>query len=788
MTAQSSTRNRLLTYYLYRLGRLKYLMILLLLFGFLTFPLYSVFLEGYAAEVLSVVDIGTTNRVICEDLGWKIFAVGVAGGLVVMLIIGLEAFRYLHKKKYVNMDMSLPVNHTQRFFGDLLAMLTAQFVPVFLVCGIGGAISAHVRSLDYTQFYVLNGGTPSYLRQCERLESMIPTFIIASAMLVAMSLFVISFCGRTPVAVIMTIAVQFAIPLSTYCIWIIALSGAYGASSYSVMDTSVMSLLSPLGYLFSAGMNETHRLLNGSPWGYIFIVTYIAALTAGSYFVQKHRRNERTGEPFVYKFARHGFTALYILAVIALFSMAAFAPDYARFTIFFNSSPLVNSVNTDNSAIMIFTGLGAALVIFIIMELIGGGRLKKFPLAAARFTVTAGMCLGLCALMPMTGCFGYSSYVPTASEADRANISFYNSGDYTGDFTVPYEEAAALHKRILEEVPGRRVNPYFNAANIHITFTYLNDSRYIAERVYELNESYARDIYEMYFRNGGFANHYTGRYEGGAASSSTRSEDGQWITVEYPREQFAFLWTTNVRPVDGKNEEDYMIKSDVNVDELMNTMIEEAKATTFEQYYLSSYSPPKYINVRTKTYYGSSITGENTSSDYDNYYRVYPFYTKTVALLKEHGIDLFPDEQPDYSEYSVFLIKPDEGAIYGSVENSFTMNSYNSNLFNDLSFTGIHRLTAGSDELKEIMTYTAEESYYKGKERYYVWVTDGHYGQNVSNICLYPVTEEHTARAAEIWGALPIAQEELDNLHDHGNIFSIEEVEEYDAMTAARNQ
>ena len=139
MTAQSSTKNRFIQYYMYRLGKLKNLMIILSFFGLMTFPLYSLLLERYAAAVTSPVDLENgsylTYKNLCEDLGWKLFYAGVLCGVVVMLLILLEGFRYLHRKKFVNMDMALPLTHTERFFGDLLAVITAQFVRFWQCAG-----------------------------------------------------------------------------------------------------------------------------------------------------------------------------------------------------------------------------------------------------------------------------------------------------------------------------------------------------------------------------------------------------------------------------------------------------------------------------------------------------------------------------------------------------------------------------------------------------------------------------------------------------------------------------
>ena len=43
-----------------------------------------------------------------------------------------------------------------------------------------------------------------------------------------------------------------------------------------------------------------------------------------------------------------------------------------------------------------------------------------------------------------------------------------------------------------------------------------------------------------------------------------------------------------------------------------------------------------------------------------------------------------------------------------------------------------------------------------------------------------PITEAHTLRAAEIYASLPVAQEEIDNLRDHGDILPVDAADEYE--------
>ena len=135
MTAQVSTAKRpgFLTYFLYRLGKLKFLTVILALLEFFTFPYYLIILDRFTLMALEPgpndEDMLETLRALTDGFNWYLFAAAIFGAMIVSFIIILSAFRYLHSKQYVNMDMTLPITHTQRFFGDMLASFTSVFVP-----------------------------------------------------------------------------------------------------------------------------------------------------------------------------------------------------------------------------------------------------------------------------------------------------------------------------------------------------------------------------------------------------------------------------------------------------------------------------------------------------------------------------------------------------------------------------------------------------------------------------------------------------------------------------------
>lgn len=89
----------------------------------------------------------------------------------------------------------------------------------------------------------------------------------------------------------------------------------------------------------------------------------------------------------------------------------------------------------------------------------------------------------------------------------------------------------------------------------------------------------------------------------------------------------------------------------------------------------------------------------------------------------------------------------------------------------------MRRLTDEPELLNELMSYTAEKTSYQGDERYYIWLSYLYYDQDVGNGNLYPITEAHTARAAELYSSLPVADKEMRNIAETGSIFSSAEIQ-----------
>ena len=757
MTAQSSTKNRFLQYYMYRFGKLKYLMMILSFFGLLTFPLYSLLLERYAAAMIDRNDlengIYTTYKALCEDLGWKLFYAGALCGIVVMLLILLEGFRYLHKKKFVNMDMALPLTHTERFFGDLLAVMTAQFVPLLVMCGIGKIAAVHLKSLDFSEYYSTKV-IPQPLLLCDRMEALIPQFITAALMLLFMSLFVISFCGRTPIAVMMTVFVQIAVPVITITLGLISVSNAYGASEGALgFDISLFSLLSPFGYLMAAGYGDQHYLLNGSPWGYLFIAGYLAALCAGAFLLQKHRRAERTGEPFVYKYARHGFTALYILAATAFFSVRILVPKIASYYGFYQ---LLGGAGANiDTWVFITLWIAVTLIILTVAEIMGGGKPKQIPFTAVRYTATTALSFGVCAGALLTGGYGYETYIPTPVEADSAYINFMNVYDWI-NFNVPYDTAVELHKKILVDRPFADKNsPITREDGIPVTIMYQNGDKFVAERVYNVDDEYISELYNMYFEYGSFSQ----KYERPVSREITylNKENYHWETIGLvPTNQYVYVYKNGSEMINS----DERIKTDIGVDELYEAMKADAAEVTFETIYLTPYRAPVKVYVYQEINYPQdAYTGISSTHMTDLDYTIYPFFMRTVALFAEHGTDLFPEK--DYSASRPFIVKVREEDIKGNVELSGWLRSVFWNMVMEPSSPVMHRLKANSPEFRELLGYTAEKTAYTGNERYYLVIYNppGTSDKDYADFC--PITEANTARAAEIWSAAPYADTEI---------------------------
>lgn len=733
MTAQvSEKRSEFLNYFLYKLGKLKFILIASCILAFFTFPFNTFiqdrWIQAKLADMASVNPAGGVSETLLAvrrlegayTVSTMICYLCIAALGIITFWTIKDSFRYLGSKKYLNMDMSLPVSHKNRFIADALVSFSVTFVPCALAAAIAFVVMAHTMSLDFS--------IDDYIRtlaasQCDNTAKQMPMFLFAYLLMYALSLFCMSFCGRGIECVTVPVLMNIAIPASIMFIYETAISACYGSTqnAAALVDFTPLAVTSPLGFVWNYMGKRTEAHV------YVLAGIFAAALVIGSYFVQKHRRNERVGNAFVFKYARPVVLGISVLAITAFFTWKLFPAQSPEMR-------AVQRVESASASLYITLLIASTLVFYVAGELIGGEDIKKLPKILLKYAVTAGACLLICSLSTLTGGFGYSNYIPPADKVSKVNINYWDYGDSISSGNISYEAAAAVHKKIIES--GFRPDyddPDAVYASLNLTYLDEND-RYIDERTYYVTDEYTEEIYKMCFEGGYERYSYiiTGDRE------FTDNNPDCYVYI-YDDSGFGAL----------QNE----IRTDITFDELQAAFDADKTKLTYERMYKSAYEPS--VNLYVKT--GNASAGVGAQG-----FPIYPFFDSTLALLREHGIELFDHRQEMTAAYLVKTTN-DMGYAESNMSGFSLMQLYNKDKVQ------LGAVDIGSPEFEELWKDIANMTMYSScGDRYWLCVIYWNKGSQVQEnegeeavvydgyytAEYYPVVEEYTSRAAELFGSL----------------------------------
>ena len=156
MTAQNSANKsvfyKFLPYYLNKVKYLRPQLIMSIIFSVLSYPAFMLIInilcpvERELLELSQYISDPTPEqyemnmalldkRSLLYSLLIAEIVIGVlslVGLFIFTFVTTLRSFRCLHNKSVVDMDMSLPINHNTRFFGDLAAVFTVNILPHFI--------------------------------------------------------------------------------------------------------------------------------------------------------------------------------------------------------------------------------------------------------------------------------------------------------------------------------------------------------------------------------------------------------------------------------------------------------------------------------------------------------------------------------------------------------------------------------------------------------------------------------------------------------------------------------
>lgn len=467
MTAQNSANKsvfyKFLPYYLNKVKYLRPQLIMSIIFSVLSYPVFIVLgsigcvLEADCQRLTGLYD-GVVSNATNEQYAmyiaardkidlWSSFMIAevligalcLAGLFVFTFVTTLRSFRYLYNKSVVDMDMSLPVDHNTRFFGDLAAVFTVNILPHLVAILLGQIL---LPFADFSAFDT-QGDTQAIVEAI--MGPMAFTGLFMCVMEIAITLLLISFCGRLAEACVYPILINFAIPVIHLMTINLVESGVYGAvlypsaisaaagSAYPITASSplgmmIMTLYSMMSISCKGSVSDCGPIFRPE-FGIPALLVTLACL-AGAYFLIKYRRAERVGMPYVYRGMGLVIPGIVIFAITVPVSYFISinvrgqedTMDYYSFT-------------QNNIPGMIIGTIISTFILYIIMELISGRNFRKFGLSVAKWAGTLAACALICFGLNMANGFGAAYYVPNPDRVASASMSYYNSDSF-GDRTA----------------------------------------------------------------------------------------------------------------------------------------------------------------------------------------------------------------------------------------------------------------------------------------------------------------------------------------------------------------
>lgn len=407
--ALKTIKNRFLKYYLYRIGVQKNKIIMLSILAVLSYPLVATTLAFYN-DKSDVYNYYLVASVIIASMALIITS-------FMSFIVAFASVDYLHDRTIVDMAYSLPISAKQRFWGDFLAGATVASVPYILSSVIGIVI----YNFAYYNHQEIFGSVPP-----AHVFSYMVTGLVIILMVYILTIFVSMLCGSKVEAVIYSFMINAIIP----AVLAIAASSIYVSVygvNYGEIIQKLISTTSPIGLIIGTGINLVTFAYSGFPYAYIYspqifipVIVFFGLLVAASYYLNKKRRAELVGMPFVYRFAYHVFMTLNIYIFVGLFVMGIY-----------------NTKQAEARTPIIIAMLVITFVDFVIFDVIKNRGFRKFQYTILRYAATVAGCYAVSWLIMSAEGFGMMEKIPEMDNISSVSINYdpmtkvYMSGSIT---------------------------------------------------------------------------------------------------------------------------------------------------------------------------------------------------------------------------------------------------------------------------------------------------------------------------------------------------------------------
>ncbi len=367
-------------------------------------------------------------------------------GLYIMALTGgVRCFEVLTRRSKTDTLMCLPLNHSQRFWGDFLTGYITSVAPIIPAGIVGIIIGAIAQGSRPTEHYV----------KFAFLYAMTTFFFMTFAY--SLSVLAAALCGNISGGIV-TSAILAVVSIGVTECWgrffiqcIVGFTGNQYPENKLIEPIPSSTIFAELFKLFSAidlsVTNSINDLLNNSfailnPLNVIFYILLPAGITALAYCIAKRRKCEHTGEIFA---AKHSAAAVTIMLIVT-----ATGGVCCLFTSNFNW--------IFASIACVITSAVICLAVELILRL-GVNKLGKRVIVYAVSTVAA---VGFSVLIEVTHALGMSFYIPSADKIKsvefiqggyQSDITQYNAY-YTFDQKPDIEKLRENHAALLNENIG----------------------------------------------------------------------------------------------------------------------------------------------------------------------------------------------------------------------------------------------------------------------------------------------------------------------------------------------
>lgn len=428
-------------------------------------------------------------------------------------VIALAQYSYLYKKTITDMNYSLPLSTTQRFFADYLSGFTIYIgIPLVSVAFSLGILGVGSIFVNMTEMW----------KEMPFILSLV--FIVITAMIqyYTMAVFALSFCGNTFESHFSILAFAIMIPATIGCLWgAITKSSAFGMTASAILTKGIFTSTNPIGaafFFFRYGEAYSNEDGTAFPmymkWlGFTLIMT--AIYLGGAYLLQRFRKAEDVSKPYVYRSFFYAIMTMGTFCVLSLFIMLdAF----------------------------IVAGIVICAVIWFIMEIITRRGFKKFWTAPVAFATAVISVLGICWVCDITNGFGASKRVPSAMSVSSVTLNLNDMmGQYVNDIKFRDKDVINATVELHKEIVDRHFHPgkysyktvsnveYYRGDDYRIEFEYATLTGSTTMREYRINSGMADKLVKAILLSDEYAKYQASRI--GGINTSTRDINSNKFSI-----------------------------------------------------------------------------------------------------------------------------------------------------------------------------------------------------------------------------------------------------------------